>query len=85
MGQKYFPDFIIQVGSIIYVVEIKGEVYLDNISTKKKKDLLKEISGKFEKVKTIFLIHSTVEDKLFRNTKKFDEIIANNDISKEDL
>ncbi|GEM_PF-3528294 len=85
MGQKYFPDFIVKVRDTIYIIEIKGEVYLDKISTKKKKDLLMEISGKFEKVKTIFLIHTTVEDKLFRNTKNFDEIIANNDINKEDL
>ena len=82
VGNHYHPDFIVKVGDKLYTIEVKGTGYLDSSITRNQIDMLKKLSS--ETHGTIFLLDSTVDDKIYWKVKTFQDILNNNDLYKID-
>lgn len=80
VGNRYHPDFIVKCGSDIYIIEVKGEVYLETYRTKREIEILKRL-GK-EGYKTLFLLDKTIDEKIYRKALNFVDILNNNDLER---
>ncbi len=74
IGNKYYPDFIVKIGSSIYIIEVKGTYYLRYAKTLKEVEMLKFL--RMKGYNTLFLLDKKIDKKLFRKAKSFDDIIS---------
>ena len=80
-GHKFYPDFIVKVGEEIYIIEVKSKYEEEErspISTAQKKEALRDLDS--EGYNAIFIMDSTINDKIYKKAHKFDDIAKNNDL-----
>lgn len=59
VGNRYHPDFVVKTDAGLYVVEVKGELYLETARTKREREILEKLRK--EDSKALLLIHSDIE------------------------
>jgi len=80
IGNRYHPDFIVKHGNNLYIVEVKGKFYLENSRTKTEIEILKILSNNGYNV--LLLLDTTIDEKIYKKSKSFADIISNNDLNK---
>jgi len=78
IGNRYHPDFIVKHGDDLYIIEIKARDFLDSARTKREIELLDKLLNRGFKV--LFLLDTTIDDKIYKIAQNFGDIINNNDL-----
>lgn len=78
MGNRYHPDFIIKHGPDIFIVEVKGSGYSETARTGREVEVLKKLKDKGYNV--LFLLDNTIDKKIYKKSKTFEDIINSNDL-----
>ena len=84
-GHKFYPDFIVKAGEQIYIVEVKSryeEEERSPITTAHKKEALKDLDS--EEYTAIYILDSTIDDKIYKKTHTFGDIVKNNDLYRKE-
>jgi len=77
--QNYYPDFIVKTKEGLFILEVKGEVYVEEAEDKI--NLLRELDNNKEiKVKGIFLLGKTIDNKIVNKLNSFREIVEYNEL-----
>ena len=78
IGNRYHPDFVIKHGSDLYIIEVKGTGYLETMRAKKGIEILEKLQK--VGVKVLFLLDTTIDNKIFKRAKNFSEVIDSDDL-----
>jgi len=82
MKRKYYPDFIVKTKNELFLVEIKGTVYIED--SEENINLLRDLDLN-EKIKTkgVLFLDTTVDKKITNKAESFSQIVENNDLHSE--
>jgi type III restriction enzyme len=78
VGNRYHPDFVVKYGDDLFIIEVKGTGYLETHRAMKGIEILSELRSRGHKV--LFLLDTTIDNKIFRIAQNFRDVINNDDL-----
>jgi len=69
---RYHPDFFVKTEEGVYIIEVKGEGYLDQPRTEREKDILLKLRERG--YWTMFLVDTFIEKKIYKKAKSIEDL-----------
>lgn len=74
VGNKYYPDFVVKIGTDLFIIEVKGSYYLKYAKTKKEMEMLRHLRSRG--YKTMFLLDKKIDRLIFKKAKSFNDVTS---------